>query len=86
MLTKLYTFDDDCKYKIYDKVLVKSKSYGRSLESSIGRHHDLLTEPQLISSAYRETRTNEIVYVIKGDYFLERDLKRWSHLQLTFKW
>jgi hypothetical protein len=74
---------DDCRFKPYDRVWVRSKSYGRRLEDSIKKHKGLVDKPQLVSDVYRASG-RKIVYVVRGDYFLEKDLEH-VNPQLSFK-
>jgi len=74
---------DKCRFKPYDSVWIRDKSYGRRLKDSIKKHKGLVDEPQLISDVYRENQ-GKVVYVVRGDYFLEKDLEH-VNPQLSFK-
>lgn len=63
---------DKCEYKPGDEVLIISKSAGRSLEESLKKLKYSIDMPQyVIDVCYKN---GDYLYVIKGDYFLEKDL------------
>lgn len=59
-------------FKAGDLVKIVSKSRGKDLFDV--EKYDV-TKPQEIKYSLRSTRPDETIYVIKGDYYLERDLR-----------
>ena len=77
---------DNCDFSPGDRVMIRSKSFGRSLAKSKARLPEIASIPQYIQDVYKDGRTKQYIYTVCGDYFLAGDLESCRGLyQLSFK-